>query len=297
MHYMLFFDFIRLYIRTLTQLPGCCMIFSLCLFPRGSPYRGEKTGKTRIILSVMPCMRKGGNHTLSSFVLRLMALLCMFVDHAGLALFPSVGIFRCVGRLAFPLYCFLIAQGFCHTRDIRAYARRLLFLALVSEVPFDLLIFGRISSAMEQNVVFALLLGLLALCAVRSLKGKPLLSAMAVFALMLVAMAAKVSFGWLGIALCLAFDYAHDDRILQALSAVLLPALYSLTLLLSGVSHSWVMVSLCACLSAVPIFLYNGKPGLHHRALTFAFYAAYPLHLCFLLLIRAMRIIPPYFLH
>ena len=78
---------------------------------------------------------------------------------------------------------------------------------------------------------------------------------------------------------------------------MLLPALYSLTLLLSGVSHSWVMVSLCACLSAVPIFLYNGKPGLHHRALTFAFYAAYPLHLCFLLLIRAMRIIPPYFLH
>lgn len=73
---------------------------------------------------------------------------------------------------------------------------------------------------------------------------------------------------------------------------MLLPALYSLTLLLSGVSRSWVMVSLCACLSAVPILLYNGKPGLHHRALTLAFYAAYPLHLCFLLMIRAMRIIP-----
>ncbi len=82
------------------------MISSLCLFPQGSPYRGEKNGKTRIILSVMPRMCKGGNHTLSSFVLRLMALLCMFVDHAGLALFPSVGIFRCIGRLAFPLNCF-----------------------------------------------------------------------------------------------------------------------------------------------------------------------------------------------
>lgn len=221
----------------------------------------------------------------------------MFIDHAGLALFPSVGIFRCIGRLAFPLYCFLVAQGFRHTRDIRAYARRLLLLALISEVPFDLLIFGRISSAMEQNVVFSLLLGLLALYAVRMLKGNRLFSAMAVFSLMLVAMAARVSFGWLGITLCLAFDYVRDNRGGQALSAALLPALYSLTLLLSGVSRSWVMVSLCACLSAVPIFLYNGKPGLHHRALTFAFYAAYPLHLCFLLMIRAMRIIPPYFLH
>ena len=220
----------------------------------------------------------------------------MFIDHAGLALFPSAGVFRCIGRLAFPLYCFLIAQGFNHTRDIRAYARRLLLLALVSEVPFDLLIFGRISSAMEQNVVFALLLGLLTLCAVRTLKGKPLLSAMAVFALMLTAMAARVSFGWLGVALCLAFDCARNDRMKQALSAVLLPGLYALTLLLSGVSHSWVMVSLCACLSALPIFLYNGRAGLHNRALTFAFYAAYPLHLCLLLVIRAMRIIPPYFL-
>ena len=144
---------------------------------------------------------------------------------------------------------------------------------------------------MEQNVVFSLLLGLLALYAVRMLKGNRLFSAMAVFALMLAAMAARVSFGWL------AFDYARDNRSGQALSAVLLPALYSLTLLLSGVSRSWVMVSLCACLSAVPILLYNGKPGLHHRALTLAFYAAYPLHLCFLLMIRAMRIIPPYFLH
>ena len=111
-------------------------------------------------------------------------------------------------------------------------------------------------------------------------------------------MAARVSFGWLGVALCLAFDYARDNRSGQALSAVLLPALYSLTPLpSSGASRSWVMVSLCACLSAVPILLYNGKLGLHHRALTLAFYAAYPLHLCFLLLIRAMRIIPPYFLH
>ena len=184
----------------------------------------------------------------------------MCVDHAGLALFPSVSAFRCVGRLAFPLYCFLLAQGFAHTRDIRAYARRLLLLACVSELPFDLLIFGRLSSAMEQNVVFSLLLGLLALCAARALSARPLPCALSILALMLLAMVTQVSFGWLGVA------------------------------------RGWVTISLCAALSAVPILLYNGRPGPHGKALTFFFYAAYPLHLCALLIVRALRIIPPYFL-
>lgn len=149
----------------------------------------------------------------------------MCVDHAGLALFPSVGAFRCIGRPAFPLYCFLLVQGFRHTRDLRAYARRLLLLACFSEIPFDLLIFGQISSAMEQNVVFALLLGLMALYAAKALAVHPLPCALAVLALMLLAMAAQVSYGWLGVALCLAYAYAGDSKKRQALFTVLLTLL------------------------------------------------------------------------
>ncbi len=177
----------------------------------------------------------------------------MCVDHAGLALFPSVGAFRCIGRPAFPLYCFLLVQGFRHTRDLRAYARRLLLLACVSEIPFDLLIFGQISSAMEQNVVFALLLGLMALYAAKALAARPLPCALAVLALMLLAMAAQVSYGWLGVALCLAYAYAGDSKKRQALFTVLLTLLYAFTLLLSGVARTWVAVSLCAALSVIPI--------------------------------------------
>ena len=203
----------------------------------------------------------------------------MCVDHAGLALFPSVGAFRCIGRPAFPLYCFLLVQGFRHTRDLRAYARRLLLLACVSEIPFDLLIFGQISSAMEQNVVFALLLGLMALYAAKALAARPLPCALAVLALMLLAMAAQVSYGWLGVALCLAYAYAGDRKKRQALFTVPLTLLYAFTLLLSGVARTWVAVSLCAAFSVIPIVLYNGRPGPRGKALTFFFYAAYPLHL------------------
>lgn len=232
---------------------------------------------------------------MSSFMLRLIALLSMLIDHAGLALFPDIGLFRCIGRLSFPIYCFLIVQGYLHTRDIRAYGRRLLLLAIVSEIPFDLLIFGRLSSPMEQNVLFSLLLGLMALYTADSLASKPLYASGAVLAFCMLAMAANVSYGWLSIALCLSMRFSTGSQMRLVLYTGGSLLLYTLTLLLSGVAHSWVLVSLCALLSLIPLTLYSGKRGLHHPATTFLFYAAYPLHILALVALRAMRIIPPYF--
>ncbi len=219
----------------------------------------------------------------------------MIVDHAGLALFPDIGLFRCIGRLAFPIYCFLIVQGYLHTSDLRAYGRRLLLLAFLSEIPFDLLIFGRLTSPMEQNVLFSLLFGLMALACADTLKEKPLHAFAAILALCMCAMAANVSFGWLSIALCLGMRHAGKSKLRLALYTGAILLLYTLTLLLSGVTQSWVLVSLCALLSVIPLLLYNGRRGIHRPLLTFVFYAAYPLHMLALLSIRAMRIVPPYF--
>lgn len=232
---------------------------------------------------------------MSSSALRMLALLSMIIDHAGLALFPDIGLFRCIGRLSFPVYCFLIAQGYLHTRSIRAYARRLLLLAILSEIPFDLLIFGRIASPMEQNVLFSLLLGLMALYAADLLHERPLYASAVVLLLCLCAMAANVSYGWLSIALCLAMRYTGESRLRLTLYTGGALSLYTLSLLFSGVTQSWVLVSLCALLSLIPLLLYNGKHGIRHPALTFLFYAAYPLHIIALLIVRAMRIVPPYF--
>lgn len=220
----------------------------------------------------------------------------MFADHAGLALFPSVGAFRCVGRISFPIYCFLLAQGFAHTRDVRAYARRLLLLAIVSEIPFDLLIFGSMACGTEQNVLFSLLLGLLALYAAESLRGRPVYAAIAGLTLCMAAMAARVSYGWLSIALCLSVYYAGESRMLLSLSMAGALLLYSLSLALSGVAQGWVLTSLCSLCALPFILLYNGRRGTRNRLFTLLFYAAYPLHLLALIAIRAMRLVPPYFL-
>lgn len=233
---------------------------------------------------------------LSSFALRLLALLTMFADHAGLALFPDAGAFRCVGRISFPLYCFLLAQGFLHTRDVRAYGRRLLLLAILSEIPFDLLIFGRVACVAEQNVLFSLLLGLMALYAAEALRGRPLHAVLVCLTLCMAAMAARVSYGWLAIPLCLSVYYAGQNRARLTLCMGGTLLLYTLSLALSGVTASWVLVSFCALLALPPILLYNGRRGARSPALTFLFYAAYPLHLLALVAIRMMRIVPPYFL-
>lgn len=233
---------------------------------------------------------------MSSFSLRMTALLTMIIDHAGLALFPDIGLFRCIGRLSFPIYCFLIVQGYLHTRSLRAYGRRLLLAAILSEIPFDLMIFGRIASPVEQNVLFSLLLGLMTLYASDLLGRKPIYVLFCAAALCLCAMIANVSYGWLGVALCLAMRYAEDNRIRLALFTGGTLLVYSLSLLLSGVALSWVLVSFCALFSLIPLLLYSGMPGMRHPAFTFLFYTAYPLHLLALCFIRAMRIIPPYFL-
>ena len=231
---------------------------------------------------------------MSSFTLRLLALALMCVDHAGLALFPALPAFRWIGRLAFPLYCFLIAQGYAHTRDLRAYARRLLLFALISEIPFDLLIFGRLACNVEQNALFSLLLGLLALFAADSLRERPLLCAASQLLLCMLAMFTRVSYGWLGVALCLCFHLLKERRGAMLLAAAGALLLYTLSLFFAGVQTGWALASLFALCALPLIALYNGRRGPRALPLTALFYAAYPAHLLLLYALRVSRIVPPY---
>ena len=101
----------------------------------------------------------------------------MAIDHAAVGLIEQSGLasdtawslcgtaMRLVGRVAFPLFAFMIAEGAVHTRDRRRYALRLFLLALISEIPFNLVAGGTWLFPADQNTVFTLLLGLLAIWA------------------------------------------------------------------------------------------------------------------------------------
>ena len=232
---------------------------------------------------------------MTSFLLRLLAFLAMTADNAGLALFPHAELFRAAGRIAFPLYCFLLSEGFVHTHSRKRYACRLLLLSLVCEIPFDLLHFGSPLAPMMQNAGWSLLLslGMLALCGRTQ---KPHQHFLILAGACLLAMAANLSFGWLGPALCFAFYSTRGQQNRQAAAAFLLPLAYAFLLMLSGVSGSWTRLSLTAPAAALPIIFYNGRPGPKGKHWTFLFYAAVPAMLILLLLLRQSRVVPPWIL-
>ena len=76
---------------------------------------------------------------LSAMTLKYIAMATMLVDHMGYVLFPWILWLRCVGRIAFPIFAFQIAEGCIRTHDRRRYALRLLLFAVLTEVPFCLL--------------------------------------------------------------------------------------------------------------------------------------------------------------
>lgn len=104
--------------------------------------------------------RKG----LSQEGLKLIACLTMLIDHIGAVFVPGYYLYysmRIIGRIAFPIYCFLLAEGFHYTRSPGKYALRLTIGMVLSEIPFDLALEGRLTLA-YQSVMVTLLLGLLA---------------------------------------------------------------------------------------------------------------------------------------
>lgn len=98
---------------------------------------------------------------ITSFHLRVIAVITMIIDHIGTVFFPGIAIFKIIGRVSFPLFAFLIVEGSFHSRDIKAYMNRLLACALISEIPFNLAFRRSLFSFGSSNVLFTLYAGLL----------------------------------------------------------------------------------------------------------------------------------------
>lgn len=210
-----------------------------------------------------------GKFGINGFTLKCIAMVCMLIDHTGAVLFPQYRILRIIGRLAFPIYCFLLVEGAMHTSNIRKYELRLLLFALVSEVPFDLALFRQIQWS-HQNVFFTLFLGVVVLDFAKRYKNKIMIFFAAVAAILL-AEFLHTDYSGSGIVFIVCYYLLYERRMFRHLMFAVE------NLLLYGIcTQSY------ASLAAAPMMLYNGEKG---PSLKYFFYIFYPLHLFILYLI------------
>lgn len=226
---------------------------------------------------------------LSGSMLKLIAVISMFIDHSGFVfcyefpemtqtLFRFMGqnvtlyyMLRKVGRLAFPIYCFLIGEGLTHTKNQKIYLLRLLVFALISEIPFNLMVSGKLFTSANQNVFFTLFLGALSICLYENMKNR-LLNALLMLAILAVSIHLKADYGAAGVVVILLIYILKDRPIVQALAG------YPL---FSG--------GIWATAAFIPINLYNGQRGfIKSRVLQYAFYLFYPLHMLLLVGIKSL---------
>ena len=224
---------------------------------------------------------------LNGFHLKLIAVCTMFIDHMGDTLFPGVMWLRCIGRVAFPIFCFLIAEGCVHTHDRKKYALRLLVFAVLSEIPFNLMTGRAVWNPYDQNVLWTLLAGA-AVCWImdgalkrRTAPAFVLTGAAMVAAFWLLEVFCTDYGGW-GMLLVAMFYGVRRAPYGQA--AKMAAQAVGLAFFCFGVMGG-VSIELWALAALVPVWLYNGQRGFSHKAVQYGFYAFYPLHILILSLI------------
>lgn len=224
--------------------------------------------------------------------LKGIAAALMLTDHVGAILLPEVPVLRCVGRLAFPIFAFFIAEGYAHTRDFGRYFRRLAILAVVSEIPFNLEN-GAVFDPARQNVLFTFCLALLTLRGLEALGRERGFGRWAGCGLVLAAGFAagellRTDYGGWGVVTVALLQLCRDGKyaklwLLLAMAAVNGLGMGSLTMPVFG---GEMPIQIFAVAALPVIWLYNGQAG--PKGLRRAFYVFYPAHLLVLEGIRTL---------
>lgn len=230
---------------------------------------------------------------ISGSTIKIIAIAAMLIDHIGAVVVERMimqkyaggmidyqdplmildQILRGIGRIGFPIFVFLLIEGFLHTRNVYKYALRLGIFALVSEVPFDLAFAGKLFYPDYQNVFVTLLIGLFVMIAYRAIEeklncSKGIKGILYLLALLLgagLAMLLKTDYDGIGIVCIMVIYLFRKNRGNQLLAGSLV-----------------FMWEVPAPFAFIPIAFYNGKRGLRMK---YFFYAFYPVHLFLLYLI------------
>lgn len=254
---------------------------------------------------------------ISSAALHIMAMVFMLLDHtwATVLAYPWMS---CVGRIAFPIFAFLIVEGYYHTHNLKKYMLRLLAFAVISEIPFNLMYGGQLIYPVHQNVLWTYLLALsgMQLMDKARKKGKTWLRILTCFGVCLLGFllgyALFVDIYGCGVLMVFVFYFFYrqkednffsqrmqDKERAKTLWEVLCFAgqflcLYYINVeILGGFYYDIVLFGRhfelvqqgFALLALIPIWLYRGRQGYHAKWFQYFNYAFYPAHCLILALI------------
>lgn len=170
--------------------------------------------------------------TFSTDMLKLVAMITMLIDHVGAGILEYLvrssalsldvrstlldidQVLRLIGRIAFPIFCYLLVQGFLHTRSRLKYAGNLLIFALLSEFPFDFMLSSELDLN-SLNVLFTLLIGLFTLWGIEKAKSNIFLIMLVTAAGMTIAAVLSTDYSWTGILLIVSLYLFRENSLLQ----------------------------------------------------------------------------------
>lgn len=214
-------------------------------------------------------------YNITSFELKLIAAVSMLIDHAGYILFYNDTGMRIIGRLAFPIFAFLLVEGFVRTQNIQKHMIKIFIFAIITEPIFDYALYGTFVYWGFQNVLFTFFLALLPMYIELKLRNKH--SRKIGYVLFIVSIIAaefiNCDYGAFGIIIVMVFHYLYSNfKLKLAIAGAML------LLLSTGIQRMSVL--------AIPLLaLYRGRQGVNNAITKNMFYWFYPAHLLILTVI------------
>ena len=218
---------------------------------------------------------------MSSFVLKIIAMVSMLFDHLGYIIFNKFSFMNYIGRLSFPIFAFSITEGYSHTSNLKKYFCRLFIFAIITQVPYMLFV-STFGGSFALNILFTLILGLLAITVYEKLDNK-ILGFIFLILCTIVAQLLHFDYGWFVIAIIFIFHTFKNKKILMSLFFILGTFINYFYKFIRYLDIRYLFIILFVFFSLIPINLYNYKIG---KNIKYFLYIFYPLHLIILYLLN-----------
>lgn len=235
---------------------------------------------------------------MNSFVLHIVAMICMLLDHIwGIGLINN-DILTCIGRIAFPIFAFMLVEGYFKTSNLKKYIVRLFVFAILSEIPFNLMLGGRIFYPISQNVLWTFLIGIGLIWLMEKVKDKniffrALMLILILFLGFVLGMICMSDYHYAGIFTVFVFYFFREKKWFNLIFQVIC-LWYINTQILGGFEYVLnifgkevhILRQSIAMISLVPIWLYNDKQGYYNKYIKYLYYSFYPCHILIILAIK-----------